>query len=119
MTAVSASPPLSRLPAVLLALILTIVTGAQICRSQDAAPPPPANQDSQNPNSEKPGPEKPGPEKPSPEKKDRQSKRDDSSTQPQGTERMFGVMPTYGLIEAGLKPPPLTSGQKFKLAVQY
>jgi len=103
---------------------LTIVTGAQICRSQNAAPPPSANQDSQNPNSEKPGPEKPGPEKPGPEKpgpekKNRQSKRDDSSTQPQGTERMFGFMPAYGLIEAGLKPPPLTSGQKFKLAVQY
>jgi hypothetical protein len=117
MTALSALPSLSRLLAVVLALILTIVTGAQICRSQDAAPP--ANQDSRNTNSEKPNPEKPGPEKPSPERKDRQSKRDDSSTQPQGTERMFGVMPAYGLIEAGLKPPPLTSGQKFKLAVQY
>jgi len=32
---------------------------------------------------------------------------------------MFGVMPTYGLVDAGTQPPPLTSGQKFKLAVQY
>ena len=32
---------------------------------------------------------------------------------------MFGIVPAYGLVEAGLQPPPLTSGQKFKLAVQY
>ena len=32
---------------------------------------------------------------------------------------MFGIVPTYGLVEAGMQPPPLTSGQKFKLAVQY
>ena len=32
---------------------------------------------------------------------------------------MFGIMPAYGLVEAGMQPPPLTSGQKFKLAVQY
>lgn len=42
-----------------------------------------------------------------------------SSTQPQGRERMFGIMPAYGLVEAGEQPPPLNSGQKFKLAVQY
>lgn len=32
---------------------------------------------------------------------------------------MFGLMPSYGLVKAGMQPPPLTSGQKFKLAVQY
>ena len=32
---------------------------------------------------------------------------------------MFGIMPTYGLVEAGMQPPPLTSGQKFRLAAQY
>jgi hypothetical protein len=32
---------------------------------------------------------------------------------------MFGIMPTYGLVAVGMQPPPLTSGQKFKLAVQY
>jgi hypothetical protein len=32
---------------------------------------------------------------------------------------MFGVMPAYGLVDAGMQPPPLTSGEKFKLAVQY
>jgi hypothetical protein len=32
---------------------------------------------------------------------------------------MFGVMPAYGLVAVGMQPPPLTSGQKFKLAVQY
>ncbi len=28
-------------------------------------------------------------------------------------------MPSYGMVEAGMHPPPLTSGQKFKLSVQY
>ncbi len=32
---------------------------------------------------------------------------------------MFGLMPAYGMVEAGMQPPPLTSGQKFKLAAQY
>jgi hypothetical protein len=32
---------------------------------------------------------------------------------------MFGIVPTYGLVSAGVQPPPLTSGQKCKLAVQY
>ena len=32
---------------------------------------------------------------------------------------MFGVVPTYGLVEAGTHPPALTSGKKFGLAVQY
>ena len=46
-------------------------------------------------------------------------KRTDSSTQPSGERRMFGLMPAYGMVEAGMQPPPLTSGQKFKLAAQY
>ena len=32
---------------------------------------------------------------------------------------MFGIVPAYGLVEPGMQPPPLTSGQKFGLAVQY
>ena len=32
---------------------------------------------------------------------------------------MFGLLPAYGMVEAGMQPPPLTSGQKFKLASQY
>lgn len=32
---------------------------------------------------------------------------------------MFGLMPAYGLVDAGTQPPPLTSGQKFKLWGQY
>ena len=28
-------------------------------------------------------------------------------------------MPAYGMVEMGKQPPPLTSGQKFKLAAQY
>jgi hypothetical protein len=42
-----------------------------------------------------------------------------SSSQPQGEERMFHVMPAYGLVNAATQPPPLTSGQKFELAVQF
>ena len=45
--------------------------------------------------------------------------RTDSSTQPSGEGRMFGIMPAYGMVEPGQQPPPLTPGQKFKLAVQY
>jgi len=71
------------------------MTSAQICRAQDAAPPPVANKDTQG------------------------HKGTDSSTRPSGHGRMFGVVPAYGLVEAGMQPPPLTSGQKFKLAVQY
>jgi len=33
--------------------------------------------------------------------------------------RLFGIMPAYGLVEVGMHPPLLSSGQKFKLAVQY
>ena len=36
----------------------------------------------------------------------------DSSTQPPAHGRMFGIMPAYGLVEAGEQPPPLSSGQK-------
>ncbi|MGH9504461.1 MAG: hypothetical protein ACRD20_16540 [Terriglobales bacterium] len=50
---------------------------------------------------------------------DQEHKRTDSSAQPSGHGRMFGVMPTYGLVEAGMQPPPLSTGEKFKLAVQY
>ena len=32
---------------------------------------------------------------------------------------MFGLMPAYGMVEVGMQPPPFTSGQKFRLAVQY
>jgi len=32
---------------------------------------------------------------------------------------MFGIVPAYGLVDAGMNPPTLTSGQKFRLAVQY
>ena len=46
-------------------------------------------------------------------------KQADSSTKPAGQKRMFGMMPAYGVVDAGLHPPPLTSGRKFKLAAQY
>ena len=70
-----------------------MMTSAQVCHSQDSAPP--SSKDAQG------------------------QKRNDSSTQPSGHERMFGIVPAYGLVEAGAQPPPLTSGQKFGLAVQY
>jgi hypothetical protein len=77
---------------------LIIVTGAQICRSQDAPPPPADPNHADQHQAQKPS---------------------DASTQPSGSGRMFGIMPAYGIVEAGMQPPPLTSGQKFKLAVQY
>jgi hypothetical protein len=73
------------------------VTSAQLCRSQE--PPATTSKDGASQNHEQ--------------------KRADSSTQPSGQERMFGIVPAYGLVEVGTQPPPLTSGQKFKLAVQY
>lgn len=86
-------------PAFVLALILgMLVAGAQVCRSQDAPPQPPAD---------KGGDQNQG------------QKQSDSATQPAGHGRMFGIVPTYGLVEGTRQPPPLTSGQKFKLAVQY
>jgi len=86
-------------PAIVPTIILMMtVTSAQLCRSQE---PPPAttSKDGASQNHEQ--------------------KRADSSTQPSGQERMFGIVPAYGLVEVGTQPPPLTSGQKFKLAVQY
>ena len=92
-TGAYASLPLSRSLVVVLSLILMLATSVQICRSQDAAPPA--------------------------EKSNQDQKRADSSTQPSGHGRMFGIMPAYGLVEAGTQPPPLTFGQKFGLAAQY
>ncbi len=43
----------------------------------------------------------------------------DASTKPASQDRMFGFMPAYGVIGEGLHPPPLSVGQKFKLASQY
>jgi hypothetical protein len=83
-----------------LSLILTtMATSAQVCRAQDAPPPTATDKElaAQN-QTQRPA---------------------DSSTQPSGQGRMFGLMPSYGMIEAGRQPPPLTSGQKFKLAAQY
>ncbi len=81
-----------------LILMLTIIS-PQVCRSQDSAPPPATNKDGADQNQGRKGA--------------------DSSTQPSGRERMFGIMPAYGIVEVGTHPPPLTSGQKFKLAGQY
>ncbi|MGZ4839892.1 MAG: hypothetical protein ACXVZR_15185, partial [Terriglobales bacterium] len=74
------------------------MTSAQICRSQDS-PPATADKDGASQN--------------------QAQKRADSSTQPSGQERVFGMVPAYGFVEVGMQPPPLSSGQKFKLAVQY
>jgi hypothetical protein len=74
--------------------------GAQVSRSQEA----------------------PLPQAPSATTKDRAAsnqQRTDSSTQPSGEDRLFGILPGYGMVEAGMQPPPLTSVQKFKLAAQY
>jgi hypothetical protein len=70
-----------------------LVAGAQISRAQDATPPPATDQN--------------------------KTVKRDSSTQPSGQGRLFGLLPSYGLVAAGSQPPPLTSGQKFKLAAQY
>lgn len=80
-----------------LAFTLMMMTSARVCHSQDSSAATDKDGASQNP----------------------AHKRVDSSTQPSGQGRMFGIVPTYGLVEAGMQPPPLTSGQKFKLAVQY
>jgi hypothetical protein len=71
-----------------------LVSSAQISRAQDAAAPPATNQ---NPT----------------------VKHADSSTQAAGQGRLFGLLPSYGLVAAGSQQPPLRSGQKFKLAAQY
>lgn len=72
-------------------MILTmILTSAQPCRSQDAASPSATD-----------------------------NKRADSSAQPSGQGRVLGFLPSYGMVEPGKQPPPLTVGKKFQLAVQY
>ena len=77
--------------------LIMMVTSAQVCHSQDTSAAKDTDGASQN----------------------QAQRRVDSSTQPSGRQRMFGIMPTYGLVEAGMQPPPLTSGQKFRLAAQY
>src|SRR5689334_3851335 len=81
------SPPFSRglAPALLLT---SMMMSAPICRSQDTAPAADANQQKRS--------------------ADQHPKREGSSAQPPGQERMFGIVPTYGLVEAGMQPPPLT-----------
>jgi hypothetical protein len=76
-----------------------LVTTAEVCRSQDASAPPHTGKD--------------------PSDQQQAPQRTDSSTQPSGQERVLGILPGYGMVEAGRQPPPLTSGQKFKLAAQY
>ena len=78
-------------------IFMMMVTSAPVCRSQDV--PSATDKDGAGRN--------------------QTHKRADSSTQPSGQERMFGIVPAYGLVEVGMQPPPLSSGQKFKLAVQY
>jgi hypothetical protein len=80
-------------------LILLTMAIAPHCVAQDTASPSVADKDSKDRNPAEKGA--------------------DSSAKPPGQERLFGIMPAYGLVEAGMQPPPLTSGQKFKLAVQY
>jgi hypothetical protein len=76
-----------------------LVMSAQLCHSQDASAPPLAGEGAAD--------------------QKQASKRTDSSSQPSGQERFLGILPGYGMVEAGRQPPPLTSGQKFKLAAQY
>jgi hypothetical protein len=81
-------------------VILTMLgISAQICRSQDAPASSAADKD--------------------PAAKNQGQKPDDSATQPSGQDRVLGILPGYGMVEVGRQPPPLTSGQKFKLAAQY
>jgi hypothetical protein len=80
-------------------ILLTMMASVPNCLSQDTASPSVADKDSKD--------------------KNHAEKGADSSAKPPGQERMFGIMPAYGLVEVGMQPPPLTSGQKFKLAVQY
>jgi hypothetical protein len=79
-------------------MLTVFLASAQICRSQQAPPPSAGDKDrDRNP----------------------AQKGSDSSAQPSGQERIFGLLPSYGMVESGGQPPPLTSGQKFKLALQY
>jgi len=84
-------------------LIVTMTaTSAQICRAQPA-----------------PLPQAPSATATDPAAPNQEQKRTDFSAPPSGHERLFGILPGYGMVEVGMQPPPLTSGQKFKLAAQY
>jgi hypothetical protein len=83
-------------------ILMMLGMGAPVCRSQDA-----------------PLPAAPSATDRDPAARNQKQRPTDSSTQPSGEERLFGFLPGYGIAEAGAKPPPLTSGQKFKLATQY
>lgn len=83
-------------------VLMTCVISAPVCRSQDAPLPPAPSATDRDPAARNQG-----------------QKRADSSAPPSGQERVFGILPGYGMVEAGMQPPPLTSGQKFKLAAQY
>jgi hypothetical protein len=80
-------------------ILMMLATSAQIVRAQDAPPPSATGKD--------------------PADQEQAKKRADSSTQPSGQGRIFGLLPSYGMVETGEQPPSLTSGKKFKLAVQY
>jgi hypothetical protein len=79
----------ARLPVAVLTFLLV---SAHICRSQDGRQPPDADKGS--------------------------TQTDSTKTQPP-QKRMFGMMPAYGVVNEGVHPPPLSPGQKFKLALQY
>jgi hypothetical protein len=81
-------------------LVMAVIVGTTtvpLCQSQDASPPTAADKTVEQ----------------------SQVPKRNSSTEPQGQKRLFGIMPAYGLVPAGMQPPPLTPGQKFKLASQY
>jgi hypothetical protein len=79
--------------------IMMLMMSSPFCRSQDTASPPVADKAGGD--------------------STQQQEQAGSSVKSQGHEKMFGIMPAYGVVGAGKQPPPLTSGQKFKLAVQY
>jgi hypothetical protein len=82
--------------------VMIMAMSTQVCRSQDA-----------------PLPTAPSATDKTSAARNQGQKRADSSAQPSGQERLFGILPGYGMVEPGAQPPPLTSGQKFKLASQY
>jgi hypothetical protein len=94
--------PVRRLPAKLrawgtrLSLISAMLAGgAQICRAQEASAPS------------------------STEEGAAAQSHSASSPQPPGQSRILWLVPSYGMVEPGTQPPPLTTGQKFKLASEY
>jgi hypothetical protein len=87
------------LAVVSLLIVTTLVMSAQVCRAQNAPAPPATGNDAADQN--------------------QAPKRTDSATQPSGQDRVLGILPGYGMVEVGMQPPPLTSGQKFGLAAQY